>query len=155
MKLLMIPILLIGLLSCGSEGGKKEVKRVDEGKVVVSTPAVQVDPVMKKGERVFKSNCMACHQKDGTGLSRINPPLINTEWVLGDKTRLINIVLNGFKGEIVVNEVKYNSIMASFSYLSNTEVSAVLTYVRNSFGNKADAVIAEEVAAVRANNAGE
>ncbi len=149
MKLLMIPILLVGLLSCGSERGKTEAK-TEAKKVEVSTLAVEVDPVMKKGERVFKSNCMACHQKDGAGLSRINPPLINTEWVLGDKTRLINIVLNGFEGRIVVNEVKYNSIMASFSYLSDEEVSAVLTYVRNSFGNKADAITVEEVAAVRA-----
>ncbi len=154
MKLLIIPILLVGLLSCGSEGSKTEAK-TEANKVEVNTLAVEVDPVMKKGERVFKSNCMACHQKDGAGLSRINPPLINTEWVLGDKTRLINIVLNGFEGKIVVNEVKYNSIMASFSYLSDVEVSAVLTYVRNSFGNKADAITTEEVATVRASNAAE
>ena len=59
-------------------------------------------------------------------------------------------MLDGFEGKIEVEGVKYNSYMSSFSYLSDKEVSAVLTYVRNSFGNDTTDVSVAEVAKVRA-----
>lgn len=118
-----------------------------------STPAVEKqieeNPKISMGARVYRSNCQACHKKDGSGISRVNPPLTGTEWVLGDKDRLIGIVLNGFEEKIEVEGVKYNSVMNSFAYLSDEEVAAVLTFIRQSFGNQASEISAEEVQKVR------
>ncbi|MEM6648072.1 MAG: PVC-type heme-binding CxxCH protein [Bacteroidota bacterium] len=98
--------------------------------------------------------CSTCHQMDGTGLGASGfPPLAGTEWVTGNEDRLIKITLHGLMGPIEVNGKKYpgNVPMTPFGGLmDDTEVAAVLTYVRNSFGNEAAPVSPETVARVRA-----
>ena len=89
---------------------------------------------------------------DGVGFQQMNPPLIKTSYVLGNKATLIKIVLNGFKEKVEINDDTYSNVMASHSYLKDQEIADVLTYVRNSFGNKASAVTATEVKKVRAAN---
>jgi len=103
-----------------------------------------------RGKKVFETYCLACHQADGTGVPRLNPPLVKTSFVLGDKKMLIGIVLNGLDQEIEIDGDVYNNVMASHDFLKDQEIADVLTYVRNSFGNKASAISPEEVAAVRA-----
>ena len=80
----------------------------------------------------------------------MNPPLIKTKWVLGDKAQLIKIVLKGMTGEIEVNGDNYHNVMAPHSELSDQQIADVLTYIRNNFGNKAKAITAAEVKAIRA-----
>jgi len=70
--------------------------------------------------------------------------------VLGDKKILIGIVLNGFDEPIEIDGDVFSNVMASHDFLKDQEVDDVLTYVRNSFGNKASVVTPAEVAAVRA-----
>ena len=79
----------------------------------------------------------------------MNPPLINTSYVLGDKEQLIGIVLKGLKN-VKIEDETYTNPMPSFKQLKDQEIADVLTYVRNSFGNKASAVTAADVKAVRA-----
>ena len=74
---------------------------------------------------------------------------MNSDWVSGDKNRLINIVLKGLQDKIEVNGESYEAVMPANDYLSDKEVADVLTYVRNSFGNKATAITSAEVKAVR------
>ncbi|MEO5997419.1 MAG: c-type cytochrome [Chitinophagaceae bacterium] len=105
---------------------------------------------LKRGEDVFAQNCLGCHQADGGGVPNLNPSLIKTKWVLGDKKALIKVVLQGLSGEIVVNDDTYNNAMPPQDFLNDQQVADVLTYVRNSFGNKAAAVKPAEVKAVRA-----
>jgi hypothetical protein len=62
---------------------------------------------------------------------------------------LIKIVLNGLQGPIEVNGETYNSVMPAHRFLTDDEISIVLTYIRKSFGNEASAVSAEEVKVVR------
>jgi len=117
------------------------------------TPSVsQPSPAasIARGKKVFETYCLACHQADGTGVPRLNPPLVKTSFVLGDKKMLIGIVLNGLDQEIEIDGDVYNNVMASHDFLKDQEIADVLTYVRNSFGNKASAISPEEVAAVRA-----
>ncbi|GAB3921331.1 hypothetical protein GCM10028827_04380 [Mucilaginibacter myungsuensis] len=95
---------------------------------------------------------MTCHQVDGTGAQNMIPPLIKTEYVLGDKTTLIKILLNGLSGEIKVNGDVYAGEMPSQAFLKDSEIAAVLSYVRNSFGNKAGLVTNAEVRKSRAAN---
>ena len=63
---------------------------------VQQQPAVQA--AIQRGSKVYAAVCMACHQPDGLGVQRMNPPLVKTKWVLGDKKALATIVLNGLKG---------------------------------------------------------
>jgi mono/diheme cytochrome c family protein len=71
--------------------------------------------------------------------------------VLGDKVALIKIVLNGMQGQEVEGE-EYHGVMAPHPDLTDQEIADALTYVRNSFGNKASAVTAVQVKTVRATN---
>ena len=97
--------------------------------------------------------CFTCHQQNGQGLAGQFPPLAGSDWVLGDKERLIKISMYGLMGEIEVNGVKYNNVMAPPGIppgsLTDEQIASVLTYIRNDWGNSASAVSAEEVATVR------
>lgn len=104
---------------------------------------------IERGKTVYGNTCLACHQVNGSGVPGMNPPLKKTKYVLGDKKTLINIVLNGLDKEIVVNDETYNNVMPSFASLSDKEIADVLTYVRNSFGNKAAKVTEADVKKVR------
>jgi mono/diheme cytochrome c family protein len=104
---------------------------------------------MERGQQVYHDQCLACHQADALGVQDMNPPLTGTKWVLGDKTTLVQIVLKGLKG-VQINGDDYHNVMAPHSDLSDRQIADVLTYVRNSFGNKARAISAAEVKAIRA-----
>ncbi|MEO0469315.1 MAG: PVC-type heme-binding CxxCH protein [Bacteroidota bacterium] len=98
--------------------------------------------------------CITCHQPDGRGLDPSGfPPLRQTDWVLGDEERLIKLTLHGLMGPITVNGKTYPGQVPMTPFgglLNDEEVAAVLTYVRNSFGNEASAVQTATVKAVRA-----
>ena len=99
------------------------------------------------------AHCATCHQADGNGLPPAFPPLTNSDWVTGDPDRLIKLTLHGMMGPFELNGKKYDGLvpMTPFgSILNDEEVAAVLSYVRNHFGNKAEAVRPERVASVRA-----
>jgi mono/diheme cytochrome c family protein len=103
---------------------------------------------MVVGKEVFGS-CMQCHQETGLGLPGQYPPLAGSEYVLGDKRRLAAIVLNGLSGEVHVKGATFNGTMPPWATRDDEEIAGVLTYVRNSFGNKADPVSIDLVASVR------
>jgi cytochrome c oxidase cbb3-type subunit 2 len=98
--------------------------------------------------------CFTCHQTNGEGIAGQFPPLAGSDWVLGNKERLIKISMYGLMGEIEVNGVKYNNVMAPPGIppgsLTDEQIANVLTYIRNDWGNSASAVSPEEVATVRA-----
>lgn len=104
------------------------------------------------GQKVYAENCLSCHQVDGLGVPNMNPPLVKTEYVSGDKVRLIKIVLNGFSENVEINDNTYSNNMPAHDYMTDQQIADVLTYVRNSFGNKATYVTAAQVKAVRAAN---
>lgn len=107
---------------------------------------VQVD-----GEKVYQSRCMSCHQANGQGMSSVFPPLVGTKWVLGDKGRLIRIILNGLSGPIKVNGTSFSGAMPPWKdAMSDEQIAQVATYVRTSWGNDTTAVTTSEVARVRA-----
>lgn len=107
---------------------------------------------IERGKKVYESYCLACHQDNGLGIPKMYPPLAKTVYVTGDKKRLIGIVLNGMEDPIEIDGETYSNVMASHSFLKDQEIADVLTYVRNSFGNKASAVTPEEVKKVRSAN---
>ena len=103
-----------------------------------------------KGKAVYQQYCLTCHQADGGGVPNLNPPLIKTTYVLGDQTRLINIILKGLSTGVVIDDEEYTNPMPPLNILSDEQVANVLTYVRNNFQNKASAITASQVKAVRA-----
>ncbi len=111
-----------------------------------------VDEDMLAGKEVYDAYCMACHMTNGKGAPGMNPPLVDTEWVLGDKERLIKVILNGLSDPVEIKGEIYQNIMAPHAFLTDQQIADVLTYIRNSWGNKASEVTAEEVASVRAEN---
>lgn len=102
-----------------------------------------------RGKKVYDTYCLSCHQSDGSGVPKLNPPLIKTDWVTGDKQRLINILLKGMNERIEIDGEEYENVMASHAFLKDEQIADVLTYIRNSFGNKASLVSAAEVKSAR------
>lgn len=155
MKQFFFPILLvftIFIASCaGGSSSKKEVntdeavKTTSEAKVATSA---KENKVQSPGEAIYKANCLACHQADGSGVPNMYPPLSPNEWIK-DKDKLIGIMLKGLSGEIQVGEDTYNNAMPPHDGMSDKELAEVLTYVRSNFGNQLDPVTEEEVAAAR------
>ena len=125
------------LLSVGMAQTKKPTAKTTK-------PAATKSP----GQLVYEQNCLTCHQASGSGVPNLNPPLRGTDWVLGDKTRLINVVLKGLQGQEIEGDM-YDNAMPAHAFLNDTQISDVLTYIRSNFGNKADAITAEEVKALR------
>ncbi|GAB3234308.1 HEAT repeat domain-containing protein [Algoriphagus aestuariicola] len=97
--------------------------------------------------------CSTCHQPDGGGLNASGfPPLRGTPWVTGSPERLIKVVLKGLLGPINVAGRDYPGQVPMTPFegmLNDSEVAAVLTYVRNSFGNQASPVSPDLVKQIR------
>jgi len=102
------------------------------------------------GQTVYNTYCAPCHQRDGKGAPGMNPPLAGINIVTGDKTNLINIVLKGYDKKDKINGETYQNVMPPHNWLTDQQIADVLTYIRKSFGNKADDVKVDEVAKVRA-----
>jgi mono/diheme cytochrome c family protein len=115
-----------------------------------STASSGLKASLERGKVVYATACLACHQADGGGVPRMNPPLIKTKWVLGGKKELIILMLKGMNNPIEIEDEEYHNPMPPHTTLSDQQIADVLTYVRNSFGNKASAVSVSEVKGVRA-----
>lgn len=109
----------------------------------------------KAGHEIYfrDAHCATCHQADGKGLPPAFPPLAESPWVTEDHDRLIKLTLHGLMGPFELHGKKYEGQVPMTPFggmLKDDEVAAVLTYVRNNFGNKAPAITPEQVAKVRA-----
>lgn len=101
------------------------------------------------GKELYQKYCLTCHQADGGGVPFTFPSLIKSEWVNGDKTRLIKIVLNGLEGDITVGEDTFSGVMPKLITLTDVQISTVLTWLRKNFENKAEEIKPNEVKALR------
>jgi mono/diheme cytochrome c family protein len=113
-------------------------------------PDTPIDPaVMEIGKGQYLV-CGACHGQEGEG-GAAGPPLAGSEWVTGPVSNLVLIQLRGLKGPITVKGVEYDfpAGMTAMAYQTDEQIASVLTYIRNSFGNKAWAVTPEQVAPLR------
>ncbi len=108
-----------------------------------------------RGAEIYarEGHCTTCHQPNGEGLPDAGfPPIAETRWVVDDPDRLIKLTLNGLMGPIEVKGRSYPGQVPMTPFgmmLNDEEIAAVLTYVRNSFGNKASAIEPKQVGKVR------
>jgi mono/diheme cytochrome c family protein len=105
---------------------------------------------VENGKKLYEQYCLTCHQADGSGVPKLNPPLIKTSYVTGDKKKLIQWVLRGSVENIPIDGKTYSNNMPSQATLKDEEIADILTYVRSSFGNRASPVTAADVKNVRA-----
>ena len=103
---------------------------------------------IERGKEVYNVNCITCHMEKGEGIEGAFPPLAKSDYLMADKNRSIRQILEGASGEMTVNGKTYNGEMPAID-LTDEQVSDVLNYVRNSWGNKGGAVTAAEVKAQR------
>ncbi|WP_017349495.1 c-type cytochrome [Pantoea sp. A4] len=105
---------------------------------------------MKSGENLYSVNCTACHNSDGKGIPNLAASLANNPGLQAeDPSSIITTVLQGGRGAVTVGNPTSGAMPAFAWKLSDDQVAAVATYLRNSWGNAAPAVTAEEVAKTR------
>jgi len=145
-RLLLSSLILLPCLLCAQT--KKTVTKSTAATKTTST--ITLKSSIDRGKIVYGTYCLACHQADGSGVPRMNPPLIKTSWVLGSKTVLVEQVLKGSANKVEIDGEKFLGAMPPQPQLTDQQIADVLTFVRNSFGNKASIVTPAEVKAIRA-----
>ncbi len=107
--------------------------------------------MLERGKTIYLQRCLACHQLDGGGVPHLNAPLDGASAVIGpDKAKIIRIMLKGMSERAEIDGEFYSNSMAAQNDLNDQQIADVLTYIRNSWSNKASAVTPAEVKAVRA-----
>lgn len=130
-----------------------EMEKRKESQPNIRTPH-ELNDNLERGEIMksavlYDKYCASCHQSNGKGDGTRFPPLENSEWVRGDKQRLIDIVVNGIAGPITVNGVGYNGAMPANDFLKDEDIALILSYVRQNFKNNAGVILPAEVRRVR------
>ena len=138
--------------------GDKELENMEARKEMthIRTPDIINDRIVlnnsKTGQSIYNQFCIACHQSDGRGDSPRFPTLVDTDWVNGDKKRLLDLTINGMEGPIKVNGETFDGVMPQHSFLNDKEIADVLTYIRTNFGNNSSPITFQEVAEFRKTN---
>jgi mono/diheme cytochrome c family protein len=115
----------------------------------------QTASALLDGREIYETHCETCHRADGQGIPGLYPPLDGTEWVTGDKGRLLRILLHGMQGDVDVKGATYSNRMPGWgTILSDEEIAQVATFVRSSWSNHASEVSSNEVQRVRSATAG-
>ena len=101
---------------------------------------------MQKGKKIYETRCLACHQADGGGVPNMNAPLDAASNVVGkDIARLVRIIRYGYNERIALDGLYYSNAMTASPDLKDNEIADLLTYIRNSWSNKASAVTIAQV----------
>jgi nitrite reductase (NO-forming) len=100
------------------------------------------------GKRIYKQNCLSCHQDEGQGIKGAFPPLAKSDYLNRSKEDVINVIKNGLEGPIKVNGESFNSVMPAMG-LSDQDIANVLTYIYNSWGNSGKVISVNDVKAVK------
>ena len=111
------------------------------------------------GRQLYLNTCSGCHGTDGRGMARFAPPLIGSDWVLGDGKRLALILLHGMEGPVDVAGKVYNTpdilpVMPAHSTMDDASITAILMYIRNEWGNQAGPIGKRVVGTTRVTSQG-
>lgn len=105
--------------------------------------------LFERGAKVYKKQCLQCHQDHGNGVPGVYPPLDGSDWVTGHPEVVARVLINGLNGNIEVKGETYNGNMPAFGPsglgLSNKDIAGVITYIRQSWSNEASDVTVETI----------
>jgi len=99
-----------------------------------------------QGEQLYIKNCSNCHQKNGSGLGRVYPPLDTSDYMAQHFNEVICMIKYGKEGEIIVNGKKYNMPMKAIASLTELEIAEIATYIYNTWSHQRGIVEIKEVA---------
>ncbi len=149
-RIVVCGLLIFFVGSTNAQTGVKTQIKKPVTKPAITSSKNSLQTAVARGKKVYTVNCLPCHQDDGSGVPNLNPPIVKTSWVMGSKTVLIQQILKGSKGTVEIDGDKFHNTMPAQAHLTDQQIADVLTYVRNSFGNKASIVTPAEVKVVRA-----
>jgi mono/diheme cytochrome c family protein len=113
-------------------------------------PVTAQDPAMQAGSAIYADECAACHTMGGTGIARMFPGLKASAFVQQtNPASLLHVVLNGTRAVSTAGAPTAPAMPAFDWKLSDAQVASVVTYIRNTWGNAAPAVSAEDVGSTR------
>lgn len=143
-KIIVVELVLLVVILMGFQTAPKKA-------AVQKQAAPVTQATLNKGKLVYMQRCLVCHQADGGGVPHLNAPLDGASGVRSDdKARLVRIILKGMTDRVELDGEYYSNNMAPLADLSDQQIADVLTYIRNSWSNKASAVSAPEVKSIRA-----
>ena len=111
-------------------------------------PAFDLKASIGRGKEIYLAQCITCHMDGGEGIEGVYPPLAKSDYLMADKNRSIKQLIKGMTGPMKVNGKSYDGEMTAFD-MSDQELSDILNYIRNSWGNKGESVRPEEVRMAR------
>ena len=111
------------------------LKNTEKEYLPITEQQTPLQKSMARGKEVYTDFCIQCHMATGKGNGTTFPPLDGSDWLKKKRAESIHAVKYGQKGEILVNQKKFNGIMPPMG-LSNEEVADVMNYVMNSWSNK-------------------
>ena len=127
-----------------ADAGKKDKPAIEP-----TMPEPSFADRFKDGHTLFESNCSGCHQSTGLGVPGSFPPLAKSDFLMGRQDKGIGVLLHGINNEpITVNGKNFKGVMPQLS-LTDDQVASILTYVRNSWGNKSAQVKEGDVKKLR------
>jgi mono/diheme cytochrome c family protein len=105
---------------------------------------------MANGKKIYETRCLVCHQADGGGVPNMNAPLDGSSNVVGnDIARMVKIIRNGYNERVALDGYYYSNAMTANPDLKDAAIADVLTYIRNSWSNKASVVTLAQVQKVK------
>ncbi len=127
----------ITLSSCSGEQseGAKIQERLGQSELMYFT----------NGKKLYTQHCANCHMENGEGLGTLIPPLKNADYLLEDIGRAARMIVNGANQPILVNGIQYVQPMPGNGTLNASEITEILTYITNSWGNEHGGITLEEV----------
>lgn len=147
--LVALTSLVLAACGGGDRGASSDTAAAAGGATATAGSAGGATDLVAVGEQKYQQICASCHQANGQGIEGNFPPLAGSEWVVGQPEVPIAIVLHGLQGEVKVKGATYNGAMQPWGMMGDEDIAAVLTYVRQAWGNSASAITPAQVKAVR------
>ena len=116
----------------------REAHSEDDSSELSYREEIRLKQYIVQGKRLYLTHCANCHQEDGSGLAKLYPRLAKSDYLMEDLKRAACIIRNGMNKEIIVNGVTFDQPMPANDQLDPIDVAEILTYISNSWGNKAN-----------------
>lgn len=89
-----------------------------------------------EGMELYKVHCANCHQMDGNGLKNLYPPIANSDYLAGNKEKLMCGIKFGINDTLTINGKAYSQAMPANALLKDLEIAEILTFIYNKWGNE-------------------